>query len=144
MELVNGYLGREEEVNIVCLVEGDIREYKKPKDWVEGYKILIHRARSPSLGLAWQSEWAWQDWEFAEMVEAKGAGIGFCGVNSLHYENGIHAYKDLQPVCDGRSKERRVVRVLLFGVTHEDHNSYRANKAIIVEALDWCGNRIPW
>jgi len=121
----------------MCLDRGTLKKYKKPEDWIEGYKVLIYNAR-------WQSEWAAQSWEFAEMVKATQRGAGFFGVTSFHYRNGIHAYKDFQSVGCFRSRASRVVRVLLFGVTHEDHECYRADEAIIVEALDWRGKRVPW
>ena len=121
----------------MCLGGETIKKYKKPRDWVEGYKVLTYHH-------GWQSIWSRQIWEFAKMVEVSQVSRDFWGVTSRYYDYGIHAYKNLRWAHSGRVRLCRVVKVLLFNVTHEDSTCYRADKAIIVEALDWDGNRMPW
>lgn len=121
----------------MCLDSASTKKYKSPKDWIEGYKFLTYRMGE------WRSLYASQSWEFGEMVEAQfPIRIYFKGTSSPRYRKGIHAYKGTFHLDE--HSDYRIVKVLLFGVTHEDHESYRADRAIVIEVLDRTGNRIPW
>jgi len=118
------------------------RRYKKKRNWVTGYKIL---RRTP---LGWRSQLSSQKWEFAKLIKAIDPRITkFRGDFCDFYENGIHAWKKFSFIKKHRVYLRskgRIVKVLLFGVTHRDSITYRADAAIIVEVLDRSGHRIPW
>lgn len=118
-----------------------------PKDFIVAYKLLQRRQN------AWRSSLANQLWHFAELVSAKhGRDVNFRGCWGYGYRSGIHAYKRLNFPLSKLSgatiqtkRKYRIVKVLLFGVTHQDSKSYRAAHAIIIETLDsTTGKRIAW
>jgi len=118
-----------------------------PKDFIVGYKIIVKRQNE------WRSFLASQIWHFAELVSAKdGRDVNFRGYWTSSYDKGIHAYKRLRATLlrfkkfnDKNKRKRRIVKVLLFGVTHQDDNCYRSRHAIIIETLHSAtGKRIPW
>jgi len=117
------------------------------KHFVIGYKLLMWRQN------AWRSSLASQIWHFAELVKAKhGKDVNFRGNWCYKYKSGIHAYKNSKFVIkklDGYTertrRKYRLVKVLLFGVTHQDDKSYRAGHAMIIDTLDSAtGKRISW
>jgi len=114
------------------------------QNFVIGYKVLTLEGRR------WKSYFANQFWDFAKLVEAKRPSyIGFTGDKTCLYRRGIHAYKKPnQARKDFIDVLKRgnflLVKVLLFGVTHHDQRSYRADAAIIIETLDEKEKRIPW
>lgn len=125
----------------MCL--SNSRKYVKPKNFIEGYKVLVTK------GERWKSYHAQQLWGFAELVKARlPRYIGFSGERSYKYRRGIHAYNTLtnaQEVFGRHESPLLFVKVLLFGVTHYDRKCYRADSAIIIETLNGrTGERIPW
>ena len=120
---------------------------RPPKDFIVGYKFITRRQN------AWRSTMASQIWHFAELVSARlGYNVNFRGLYAHEYNKGIHAYKKLRTtlsklenLTDKSRRKHRIVKVLLFGVTCHDHESYRADHAIIIETQDpITGKRIPW
>ena len=128
----------------MCLAKS-ARKYVKPKNFTEGYKVLMKGEKR------WKSYFAKQFWEFAELVNAKlPRNVMFSGEKAYNYRRGIHAYKifaDAQKVFKDSLDRPSVlfVKVLLFGVTHYDRRCYRADSAIIIETLNGrTGERISW
>lgn len=128
----------------MCLSTMTIKKYKRKRNWVKGYKVLRWSATKVAC---WRSQYARQKWEFAELVEAVNpTRIKFRGKTAHAYANGIHAWKTFNEAahaCFLRPSEK-IVKVLLFGVTHHDRECYRADAAIIIEALDGQGHREKW
>ena len=125
----------------MCLDRSKIQKFEKPKNWVEGYKIL----RRSTNGGKWRSQYSQQNWEFAELVKATAPGTThFSGVTSYDYKKGIHAWTSLEKGKQLLDPDFRIVKVLLFGVTHHDQEAYRADAAIIIEALNKQGYRERW
>ena len=128
----------------MCLGSFSIKVYKKKRYRVEGYKVLRFTHFAP----AWRSQLSSQKWEFAELVRATvPSKANFRGKPSGHYTSGIHAWKRLKLIIRNHPpirKNERIVKVLLFGVTHRDRVAYRADAAMVIEALDKNGNRISW
>ena len=124
----------------MCLDPKRIQKFGEPKNWVEGYKIIRWAPR----GKVWRSMYANQKWEFAELVKAKAPGTThFSGAYTTDYKKGIHAWASFKEAMEHfETPEYRIVKVLLFGVTHHDGQSYRADAAIIIEALNRKGHRI--
>jgi len=128
----------------VCLSDNMTIQYTKERNRVLGYKILRWTSFTP----AWRSQLSSQKWEFGVLVKAVNKKkANFRGRNSSHYLYGIHAWRQLrfiQRYTPPFKKTEILVKVLLFGVTHGDKVAYRADAAMVIEALDRDGNRIPW
>ena len=130
----------------MCLSGITAHQYKRKKNWIVGYKILRWEVGRNG---GWVSQHSHQKWEFAKQVKAVDPKFSrFTGQRSPFYENGIHAWQKLKYVIREETTDptvERIVKVLLFGVTHRDSTSYRADAAIIIEVLDEkTGKRISW
>lgn len=125
----------------MCLNSNKIEKFKEPKNWVVGYKMLRW-----SVGRkGWLSQYSQQQWEFAELVEAKGPSTTrFSGCRSVNYKKGIHAWTCLKNAIRHYEPGDRIVKVLLFSVTHHDWEVYRADSAIIIEVVNRQGYREAW
>ena len=125
----------------MCLDSSTLQRFKEPKNWIEGYKVL----RWSKRGKVWRSQYSQQKWEFAELVKAKAPeATYFSGAGAAAYRTGIHAWDSLDEAVLHFDSYHRVVKVLLFGVTHFDGQVFRADAAIIIEALDPQGQREKW
>jgi len=125
----------------MCLDSKKIQKFGKPKNWIVGYKVL----RWSNKSRCWRSQYSQQKWEFAEMVKAKAPGTTrFNGAHTTYYKKGIHAWISLRHTTVHYAHGDRIVKVLLFGVTHTDRIAYRADAAIIIEVVNRQGYRERW
>jgi len=103
------------------------RKYRRPRNFVEGYKLLRWEPQTKT----WRSQYSSQVWEFGIPVEAKKPPRCGAVVHCPRYEDGIHAWgRPRQPLGN-----ERLVKVLLFGVTHSDKIACRADVAVVIETL---------